>query len=212
MQSYNTGPVHMYVGLVAAPPYDPWGAAPTPVYLGMAEAAPQPSFHPEFQPIYADATGKKPWDVVFLGEDAFVSADITVYNEAVFQQITRRPRWAKKLDGSAAAVNGTVIAGDMGTMLRTEGYMFSLWLHFPYYSKFGDLPKGYRFVSAYVKGPDNHVIGTQPNKRRIQFHCLGAYDQANSTGKIKLYDQDFDDIPAIPPPEADGYTAGSLAS
>jgi hypothetical protein len=98
----------------------------------------------------------------------------------------------------------------MGTMMHTEGYCFCLWLHFPYFSKFGDLPQGYRFVSAYVMGPDNHVIGTQPNKRRIQFHCLGAYDTA--TGAIRCYDEDFDDIPAIPPVASDGLASGSLAS
>lgn len=209
-QSYNSGPVHMYVGVVEQPPYIPWQSTPTPAYLGMCEAAPQPSFNPEFVPMHADATGKKPYDVVFMGEDAFVSADITVYNEAVYQEITRRPRFGKKASDSTSPVGGTVAAGDIGTMMQTEGFTFALWLHFPYFSKFGDMPKGYRFISSYVKGPDNPTIGTQPNKRRIQFHCLGAYD--NVSGKVRCYDQNFTGIPAIPPIQANGLASGSLAS
>jgi hypothetical protein len=193
-QPYCTGPVNIYANLAATIPFDETTAggsvaANTVLFLGWGEAAPVININSQHLPVMSDVAGGVPFDLMFQGEDADISVDLTVYNEIVFRKLVARPRYS----GTA----GTGATGDIGTLHRTEGTNFCLYLQFPYASTKtafqsaadGDeLPEGYRFPSCCIDGPVQIIGGTKVNKRRVRFRAIPVIA---STGSYVLYDHNM---------------------
>lgn len=178
---YVTGPAHIFVQL-------PGIAGPQAYsYLGTAERYPKISIRPANEPVFNDIGGKVPFDMAHMGEEAFVSADISRWNEPVYAALAARPR-------PGSGTRGVNVAGDIGTLYVTEGFAYSLAVLFPYAAKLvyaaAGMPAGYRFLSSYLVGPDElEPLGTTPRKIRLMWHCLRTYDP--STGSLFLYDHDM---------------------
>lgn len=200
-KQYVTGPAHLFVGvdptIVRATTTAVAGAAGAvrsvaPAYLGTAERYPKISLRPAYEPTYTDQGAKVPHDMAFMGEEGFVAADISRWNEPVYNALASRPR-------HRAGLRGFTGSQDHGSLLIAEGLAYELWVLFPYASKAAfsaDMPAGYHFHAAYLIGPDElEPLGTTPRKIRLMWHALRTYTAQN--GSYQLYDHDMSGLPTI---------------
>lgn len=194
-KQYVSGPGHLYVGVDITPGRRTASqntsvtAVKRPIYLGTAEKFPKITKRPNFKPTFVDQGGEVPHDVAFMGEEAFVAADLSRYNEAVYNSLSSRPRHQFGLRGFTGSQ-------DIGTLMIAEGKAYPLWVHFPYASKaaFSDMPNGYHFFASYLIGPDElEPLGTTPRKVRLIWHCLRVYDPV--AGNYLSYDHDMTGLP-----------------
>src|SRR5438105_3720161 len=114
---YVTGPCAIYCGI---------GALYAPIFLGHSERGVRIRIAPEYEPVHNDLGGRVPIDWLYEGETAIISADLTRFNEAVYELIAARPRTS-----TLGSVPGVNVPGDIGTMMITEGFAYPLWLVFP---------------------------------------------------------------------------------
>ena len=182
---YVTGPVDIWV----APGNE--GA----IFLGHAEHGPTISVRPRYSPVYVDLAGQTiPYDMVYDGEDAIVTATLTRWNQNV-------------LDLIEAIANDTASGiddpGDIGSLMLTEGKAYELWLHFPYAAKpaFADMLPGQRFPCAFLETDDSPALGTQAKKAHVVWHCLRYLDMSVTnefgTGRFLLWDGNMSALGSI---------------
>lgn len=193
---YVTGPCDIFVGSLAGPA----------VFVGHAERTPSVQIKPSFSPVYCDLFGQRvPADFLYDGEEAMISADVTRFNESTYAFMAQRP------DATiAGARRGSNIPGDIGTLMVAEGYAYSLFLRFPYAAKpafstgsGGAMPAGYRFLAAFLEGPDDlGPLGT--TNRRIRLNWRAARVPSVVTGSsfgavaLTLYDHDMSRTVGVP--------------
>jgi hypothetical protein len=187
-----TGPAHIYCGV---------GPNKSPLYLGTAERYPKISIRPHFKPTFTDIGGDVPFDMSFQGEEGFVSADISRWNEITYAIMAARPRHRHPL-----FPRGSTFNGDIGTLMLAEGAAYPIWVVFPYAAvnggkaAFADMPAGFRFVSSYLMGPDElEPLGTTPQKERLIWHCLRSFyiTTGGNARQFLLYDHDMRGLPSI---------------
>ena len=188
---YITGPAHIYVLLPHTSTF---------AYLGTAERYPKISIRPAGEPVFNDIGGKVPFDMAYMGEEAFVSADISRWNEATYAAMASRPSHSA---GPVRGFNGPL---DVGTLYIAEGLAYQLVVQFPYglgqpFAKgaytANDMPGGYHFYASYLVGPDElEPLGTTPRKIRLIWHCLRVYNPA--TQSFLLYDNTLTGITLTP--------------
>ena len=189
-QPWTTGPALLYCGV---------GSSFAPLFLGTCERPPRITLRPEYEAYFNDLAGQRiPMDQVFQGEDGIVSIDLNRWDESVLTAIQARPRHS-----ASGSIRGTLQAGDIGTMMKTEGFDYPLWMKFPYFSKaaYAAGVPGYKFYQAHLLGPDDmDQLGTMPRRNRLVFYCsqLWTLSSGNLTGI--LYDTlsaSFSGLPVI---------------
>jgi hypothetical protein len=182
---YVTGPVHLFVGPLSSPNY-----------LGTAERFPRMSIRTGWEPVFNDLGGQRvPFDLLYEGQEAFVSVDLTRWNENVLQVMMAR---------AISTVPGLDGPLDIGTAMLTENAAGPLWLLFPFggvKAAFnapgsGPMPGGYRFPRAILAGPEDfESMGTAPRKIRLIWHCLRFFNPQN--GRFLLYDNNMAGVVGI---------------
>lgn len=143
-QPYVRGPAHFFVGI---------GAGQSPVYLGTAERTPKIQIRPAWSPVFNDIAGQKiPYDWSFDGEEGYVVYPFTRWVDPVWRACQARPR--PPIIGGVPGLN---VAGDIGTLMNTEGMGYPIWVLFPYAAKtaYNTQPAGYHFFSSWLMGPDD---------------------------------------------------------
>lgn len=189
-QPYVTGPAGIWVNVAGAP-----------AFLGHCERSPSIQIRPYYTPVFSDFAGQRvPLDMIYDGEEAMVSLDLTRYNESVYTVLSSRP---------GAAIRGTNIPGDIGTLMLLEGRTFDMWVTFPYAAKAvmssgvgltsgGAMPAGYHFYAAYLEGPDDlGPLGTTARRLRLNFHCIRNF-AADATGAtFFLYDHNMTSVAGL---------------
>ena len=174
-QPYVTGAVDVFVGL---------GSGGSAVYLGSTRGRPRIREMPAFSPVENDIAGDKPYDMVYGGSDCIVMARFSRFKASVLNSITARPNAQAAYQGVGVAggqggttspSRGTNIAGDIGTLMVTEGKAYPLWLRFPYTvlkSAYGNQEPGYYFPAAFLMGPDEHEdLGTTARTEGLVFYA-----------------------------------------
>ena len=188
-QPYVTGPAGVIIAFSGVP-----------VFLGHCERSPSIQIRPYYSPVFSDFAGQRvPLDMIYDGEEAMVSLDLTRYNEAVYTSLASRPQGAGA--AAIAPARGTNVPGDIGTLMLLEGYTTHLWITFPYAAKTvfsspaapagagGIMPAGYHFHAAYLEGPDDlGPLGTTARRLRLNFHCIRTYSVASTGPVFTLYD------------------------
>jgi hypothetical protein len=153
----------------------------------------------EILPTYADAFNALggvgvPFEKVYQGEVAVVSANVNRWNAATYLALANRPR--SPYSGGAANPPGTNMGGDVGSMILTEGLNLGLTLQFQFGSKGSapkpaliaqGLPDGYFFPAAIPVHDVLEPLGTMPEVLNITFACIRAYDPLTQT--FVLYTQ-----------------------
>lgn len=209
-QLFCTGPAHIYIGVPnitrgfirttkptstsyaggASVSLEGVDVAVTPLYLGTAEKTPKITLRPAWREAFADQGGEVPHDVAFAGEEAFVSADISRWNETTYNVLASRP-------SHTAGARGASLLGEIGTLMVTEGRTAPLWVVFPYALKpaYASMPGGYHFVASFLVGPDElEPLGTNPRKIRLIWRCLRKY--IPGSGTYQLYDHNVNGLPS----------------
>lgn len=140
-QLYSTGHCLIYVGIGSpappAPSMSPTAegavaataiavAAPArgilPIFLGTCEEAPIIELKPYYRPLATGDSGDTADDVMFMGEEAMIFADINWYLESVYATISARPRYG--------SVRGSTSPRDIGTLMLRSGNTYPLWVVF----------------------------------------------------------------------------------
>ena len=163
-------------------------------FLGVCEATPRIEFTPRFTPVHSDIAGAEvPHDWIYSGKDASLfCSPLTVWNWDVLLGIMKRP-------GAGASPFGIDTLGARGSLMNTEGFSFTLWCHFPYFTKpaFSPfMPGGFRFPYSFCVGPDIFDMGTKPNKINVAFQMTSSLDPL---GNWFLCDSNMSGIPYPPP-------------
>jgi hypothetical protein len=106
-------------------------------------------------------------DSAFAGEEAFIFADLTRWNESVYQLAANRPL-------HAGGKLGTWEVDDLGVLTNSQPTL-QLQVLFPYSGKgaYTGMPAGYSFPQVESMGPDDfYSLGINPRKTRVGFHAL----------------------------------------
>lgn len=202
-QLWSTGPALIYVALTGtgdAPGGGLGGPPVNPAFLGTAEFAPAIHVRREWESVFNDfGGGRVPFDTMYESKEGFTFADLTRWDENVYQQLAAAPRTAEGGFDPTNPQDGADFVGDIGSLMITEGLAYSVFIKFPFASKsaYAGMKPGYRFPASYLMGPDEaNSLGTKPFKRHIVFHHLRTFEP--STQIFRLYDSAFmDQLPAI---------------
>jgi len=181
------GPVHVFAAL---------GPSSSATYLGTGERAPRVSIRREWEPLFNDIGGTRiPFDYAFQGEEAFVTIQLTRWNQSTLTAL-------KDVIGNAQGriVPGTTADGDIGSLMATENLGRTLWVQYAYgagqlapHAAMSDMVPGYRFPCAFLQGPDDSEGGTDPAKELVTFHAIRQYNP--STRKFTLFDYVLTGLP-----------------
>jgi hypothetical protein len=164
----------------------------SPVFLGTCENGVTIRAIPEYENVMNDFGGtRKPFDRIYEGEDALSVGILTRWNEPVYRALESIPNF-----GGVPGVNQP---GDIGTMMITEGYAYTVWLEFLFssgragYTKAawvaGGFPAGYRFPFSWLEGPKERETGTRAGKIHLTFYHGRGFDPVS--GKFMCADQDM---------------------
>lgn len=165
------------------------------LYLGTAMTAPRIAKRRVYFPIYNDLSGPiLPYDKGYAGQEAWIFADLTKWDESVYRTLASAPR-----PGGFA---GADTAGQRGTLMMTEAAGYGLILRYPHYDQHpvfraNGMPAGERYYCAFLEGPDEHEPGNKANARHVAWYSQSVYDPR--TGAQVLFDYEVAGIPAIPP-------------
>lgn len=158
-------------------------------FLGWALGGVRVSFRPHWADVHLDLAGQMPFDCQFMGEEAFVSAELTAWDEAVLAACQTRAN-------PVAGTPGVMPAGSMGGLMVTEGAAYRLLAYAPYaagnalgkLTQAGQVP-GYNFLRSWLAGPDEIApLGIRPKQVRIFFRALPVYSPLD--GSWTLYNRD----------------------
>ena len=179
------GPVQWHVGV---------GAAGALSFLGWAEGDTRISLAAAEDEIRTDLGGPAiPSDVQFMGEQAFISCDLSRWDKAVLKKLKSRLPSANNSNVSG----GTYSVGQMGALMIAEGYAVRLLLKGGYSAKnlnSGDLPI-WNFLAAWPTSNLDVGISTRASRFRLTMRAIPVIDWG--TGSSTLYNQDVTGIPSI---------------
>lgn len=189
-QLMTSGPAHFYVGPLTAP-----------AYLGTCEESPDIDIVAVERDVYNSLGGVGiPFDKAYQGEIGLITAPLNRYNEAVYQAMANRPRTFQ-----ATTPPGLNTAGDVGSLILTEGLAFTTWVLFTFGASgyapkpamiAGGLPPGYRFFQTFLLGPNRlRNMGTTPKKLILTIGALRAFNPALQT--FALYDNLVAGLPPL---------------
>lgn len=198
-QPFTRGAVHIFVGATGSGPAGSSGfgpVSPTPIYLGTGERAPRVSIRKRFRDVQNDLGGDEPFDFSYQGRSAIVIVKLTRWNELVLQALETVVGVQPGLDAG-----GTDVAGDIGTLMITQGAAVPLWISYSYapagvapQAAFSNLRNGWHFFAAWLEGPDDHEGGTDPATEALVFRCARVFNPL--TGAFLLYDRNMAGLPA----------------
>ena len=187
-QIWVPGPAEIHVGVGAGgggsvgAGYTYGGAL---LFLGWSERGVRISENPEWEDVPADIAGSRvPQDVQFMSEQCFVSLDLKVWNQPVYNQIASR--W-----NPYSGTPGLMTVGSIGSLMIAENLAYRL-LVFPPYQALKPVMSGlrpYNFQRAWLAGPDDiNPFGMRAMKQRMIFRAIPPYP--DGSGNRLLYNQD----------------------
>lgn len=190
-QFWCTGPVQIWAGV---------GFGSAPMFVGYTERQPEILVRPYWTTVLCDFFGQNsPADLIYDGEDALLTAEVTKFNENVYSIMADR---AVARNGVAARGHNT--PGEIGTLVVQEQVAFTLWFRFPYSAKaaMAGMPAGYRWPWVTLEGPDRLTgLGTVNRKILLSWHALRNLDLTVSNpfgrGDLKLYDSDMSSVSGL---------------
>lgn len=193
-QPYVSGPAHIYVGFKTSP--DPTVPG-TMFFLGHAERSPKISVRPQYSPVFVSLGGTVPFDWTYQGEEALIVANLTRWNENIYQAIAAKGRGPAALAAGGASGRGIDLAGEIGSLMVHERIGVTLTLVFPYATKaaMAGQPLGYRFIFAQLENDELDRLGTEARSIPLVFRAARSFNSA--TGSFVLFDHNITGIPPI---------------
>ena len=185
---YVTGAAYLYVGV---------GASKAPVFLGTAQQKPRIRIKRNYTPVMNDIGGEEPFDWSYQGQAGMVSVVLSRWNESVYNALANEPNPLRALP-----LVGNDFDGDIGTLINTENVSIPLWVRYPYGPAqlapkvamvANTMRAGYRFLAAFLLGPDDLEPGTRPYQITLNFYCTRVYVPAQR--RFFVYDQNMVGLP-----------------
>ena len=155
-------------------------------YLGTPERPADIDIRPYYEDVMNDlAGGMAPFDAMYVGQDALITFDLTVWNAPVLELLKN---FANPGGGGNA---GTDKSGDRGTLMLYEAKAWELYIGYPRSSlpAMSTLPAGYHFAACFLQGPHKMTPGLKPYKERCVIRALAPYF-VDGQGFL-LYDHDM---------------------
>lgn len=193
---FCSGPAFIFCGISSGATFNASGPPIqqiTPAFLGTSETGPQMAHQLESEPVMNDIAGSKiPHDNLYMGEIAFLTFTLTIWNEAVIQRLERKlndPNIVTGVDG----------ATDRGSLYIAEGLAWPMWLLYGHRNKpimlANGLPAGRHYLYTM---PDSIITlpGRRANRKQVTMTALGGYDSL--TGIYKLWDQNMTEVANLP--------------
>lgn len=178
-------------------------ASGLPQYLGTTEGRPYDDSQPGWEDLLNDVAGAVvPYDVSSQLQQAYFGGVFTRFRYDTYQLISTYPR-----AGGAAGPPGTpgaFAAGDVGTLMLTEGQAYPVWMVNAYGSgsltpkaafvgsPSGTLPGGVRYAAAWLH-KSREEKGTTPLRITVLFRAIPVYN-ASTLGAL-LYDTNILGVP-----------------
>jgi len=163
------------------------------VYFGTSEGAPRFRIQKYFADVHNDfASDVQPFDKQYLGMTGLVSGDFTRWRNDLWLQMLSAP--------NPTGTPGLNPGGDLGTFMQQEGMTYQVWMQNPYSAKaaMSGLEAGIHFLSTFLIGPEEKVVGTRTNKVRVSWFALGVFvPDVGNTVREKLYDFNMSGLPGI---------------
>lgn len=166
-----------------------------PQALGTAENFPRLEGRPGWYPVVNDITGpEKPADLSFAGQDAVAAFNLTMWDEAVAQDLEVFPGPSSATIGGGVNAPGSWGWDDVGTLMVTEGHTFEAWVQFlfpgsPKHLSMAALPSGYHLPCCTFLGPWSLEPGSKAAKRQMVWQALPQISV--SAKSFTLYDYDM---------------------
>lgn len=181
-QIYVAGPAEIHVS--------PGGPNSTLEFLGWSESGVNINIRGEWDDVPADIAGTRmPADVQFMGEQAFVTLDLKVWNNSTYAKIASRY--------NPTNTRGIIAPGGIGKLMVAEGAAYRLLVYSPYAATKPSMASfnSFNFFRAWLAGPDSfNPYGTKAAKIRTIFRAICYYD-CNS-GQWRLYNGDYSGKPS----------------
>lgn len=172
-QFYVPGPTNIQVGT---------GTSGALEFLGFTEDNVRVSPNARFEEVRADYAGTQlPADLSFQGFEAYITADLSSYNEGILAKVMAR------LNG---LTEGLIAANQIGTLVFQEGFAFRLLLKCMYSAKAGyeTMRPAYNFLTAVPFDSFDVSLNTRTKRPRVVFRALAVINKTNLTGT--LYNSD----------------------
>lgn len=179
---FSKGAAHAFIGF-----------GTTVLYLGTAQRPPKHRIRRGFVPVYNDISGTQvPFDLLYSSQEAFTIFDLNRFNRSVLNRIQSMP--------NTLGASGINTAADIGTLMLTEGFAFTLIIAYPFATSHpamaaAGLPRGIVFPGTVLEGPDDIDDGTTAEKINLIFHSIPMY--VPSTGAFVLAHANVPALPAI---------------
>lgn len=181
-------------------PVQPWVAGPSILscgtglggaleHIGIVERDTRPQFIAFHQPISTDRTGPMvPDDVQYMGQMAFLQLDLIKFDEAVIAKLQTRV---------IGGTNGTITAGDIGTLLRHEGKAFRFLIQSQYRNKsaFAGMTGVMNFPVAFAVNVMEPSHSTQAKRWRLQLQFIPNW--SGHLGNGVLFNSDETGAPVV---------------
>jgi hypothetical protein len=178
-QLYTPGPTYLQVGL---------GASAALLHLGWTERGVRITFDGAFEDVITDVSGTRiPFDVLDEAEQAFVTADLVLYDEAVLNTVNARRGFIA--GASSPDTEGTIATTAVGSLMRFEGFMYRLLVFCPYsqktaYNTGTGMRPGYNFLSAYLDAAREIELSSRVKIQRCIFRAIPNWSQTAGGGTL----------------------------
>ena len=165
---YVSGPANVWTGTTS---YNWAGSPPGPTawnYIGYTQRGMQIEITPHFEDVAVDYAGGVPGDIQMLGAEARGSGIFTRYNEPLVQNLA-------SFLNKATPTPGELANQDIGSLLKTEGYLYPILIYSPYgikaaYSMAGSaMVPGFLFYSGYLVNPYSVNLSIRPKTPTLGF-------------------------------------------
>jgi hypothetical protein len=159
-------------------------------YLGTSEFSPSLEIDKAYIPLFNDLGGPVvPFDLCYVGKQAFVAADLTRFNPDTVATLMADPTFHTD-DLSTALIDED---HDVGTLIDTEDVALELFMVFPYQtvSAYASMYRGFHFLCCCAPKVIFNRLGTQPKKIHFSAQCIRAWD--SDTKKFVLADETIDE-------------------
>lgn len=179
-QTWTTGPAPIATGT---------GAAGAMQFFGFSEDGFEVRETTFFEPIHDDARGPRmAADQMALGKAIAISGRVITYDFAVLNAVRNRYLVANGTPGG-------LVAGELGSLLETEGLTMAVMLKYPYSSKtsYNGMDQGLRIPQAFVMGDIGYKVGTRAWVLTVAFVAIVNFNTSTNTGTV--WDADVSGFP-----------------
>lgn len=197
-QPYVTGAVHFFIGRepsTQTPNAQTKSKKFGPEYMGTCEFSPRVQLDRQWIPLFNDLGGPVvPFDRSWAGQQAFIAADFTRWNDPVIHRFDSAP--SADVDLAFGLWNEVT---EMGSLVNTEGLNLTVWVVFPYQSfpAYNTMVEGYRFLSVVGLQTDMNRMGTQPRRVHLNMHATPMFDPKDKS--FTLCDHDMNAVQGLFP-------------